>query len=136
VSDSGRDGYCNQCLSAAIAEGGEGALDHRSLGLARCSQFSLLLPLLLQSPQEMARTVGIVLKLTDCLSVAVRPGAMLREFSAGQVLGLPFALPLRMTGEVVKLGHETGPLLSATRPQSVRTGWRSPPILPLFPWPQ
>src|SRR6266850_5938453 len=44
----------------------------------------LLLPLLLQSPEEMARAVDLVLILTDCLGGAVRPAALLGGVPVGQ----------------------------------------------------
>ena len=54
----------------------------------------LLLPLLLQGPEEMARAVDLTLILTDCCGRAVRPAALLRGFQVGQASGLRFVLQL------------------------------------------
>lgn len=83
-----------------------------------CPPPHLLLPLLLQGPEEMTRAVDLALMLADCFGGAVGPAAWLGGVPAGQEPGLRFVSHLRGTPEsVVKLGHETGPRLSATRPQ-------------------
>ena len=52
----------------------------------------LLLPLLLQGAEKMARAVDLVLMLADGLGGAVRPAALLGGFKVGQAPGLRFAL--------------------------------------------
>jgi len=58
------------------------------------ADFQLLLPLLLQGLEEMARAVDLVFMLADCRGGAIRPAALLGGVPVGQAPGLRFALQL------------------------------------------
>src|SRR5215510_9845565 len=78
------------------------------MGRGRC----LLLPLLLQGFQEMARAVDLVLMGIGGCGLAIRPATGLGGFPAGQEPRLRFVLPLGMTHEAAReLGHRLVPCL-------------------------